>query len=77
MHFLQTLQLLLKNTENVPDGQRPAKFVCVITMVTPEGKCIQARGEIHGELLRAPAGYVTCDQLEPVEYLTYPMEYYC
>ena len=50
------LQLLLKNTENVPDGQRPAKFVCVITMVTPEGQCIQARGEIHGELLRAPAG---------------------
>lgn len=50
------LQLLLKNTENVPDGQRQAKFACVITMVTPEGQCIQARGEIHGELLRAPAG---------------------
>ena len=50
------LQLLLKNTENVPDGQRQAKFVCVITMVTPEGQTIQARGEIHGELLRAPAG---------------------
>ena len=50
------LQLLLKNTENVPDGKRQAKFVCVITMVTPEGQCIQARGEIHGELLRAPAG---------------------
>ena len=50
------LQLLLKNTENVPDGQRQAKFVCVITMVTPDGKSIQARGEIHGELLRAPAG---------------------
>ena len=50
------LHLLLKNTENVPDGQRQAKFVCVITMVTPEGQCIQARGEIHGELLRAPAG---------------------
>ena len=50
------LQLLLKNTENVPDGQRQEKFVCVITMVTPEGQCIQARGEIHGELLRAPAG---------------------
>ena len=29
------LQLLLKNTENVPDGQRQAQFVCVITMVTP------------------------------------------
>lgn len=32
------LQLLLKNTENVPDGQRQAQFVCVITMVTPEGR---------------------------------------
>ena len=50
------LQLLLKNTEHVPDGQRQAKFVCVITMVTPDGQTIQARGEIHGELLRAPAG---------------------
>ena len=50
------LELLLKNTEHVPDGQRQAQFVCVITMVTPEGKTIQARGEIHGELLRAPRG---------------------
>lgn len=50
------LQLLLKNTEQVPDGQRQAQFVCVITMVTPDGKTIQARGEVHGELLRAPAG---------------------
>lgn len=50
------LELLLKNTEHVPDGQRQAQFVCVITMVTPEGQTIQARGEIHGELLRAPAG---------------------
>ena len=50
------LLLLLKNTEHVPDGQRQAQFVCVITMVTPEGKTIQARGEIHGELLREPRG---------------------
>ena len=50
------LQLLLKNTEQVPDGQRQAQFVCVITMVTPEGQTIQARGEIHGELLREPRG---------------------
>ena len=50
------LELLLKNTEHVPDGQRQAQFVCVITMVTPEGQTIQARGEIHGELLRAPRG---------------------
>ena len=50
------LRLLLKNTEQVPDGQRQAQFVCVITFVTPDGKVIQARGEVHGELLRAPAG---------------------
>ena len=50
------LQLLLKNTEDVPDGQRQAQFVCVITFVTPDGKVIQARGEVHGELLRAPFG---------------------
>ena len=50
------LQLLLKNMETVPDGKRQAKFVCVITMVTPEGETIQARGEIHGELLREPHG---------------------
>ena len=50
------LQLLLKNTEHVPDGQRQAQFVCVITMVTPDGEVIQARGEIHGELLREPVG---------------------
>ena len=50
------LELLLKNTEHVPDGQRQAQFVAVITMVTPDGQVIQARGEIHGELLRAPVG---------------------
>jgi XTP/dITP diphosphohydrolase len=50
------LQLLLKNTENVPDGQRQAKFVCVISFATPDGQVIQARGEIHGELTREPKG---------------------
>lgn len=50
------LQLLLKNTENVPDDKRQAKFVCVITLVTPDGQTIQARGEVHGMLLRAPRG---------------------
>ena len=50
------LQLLLKNMENVPDDRRQAKFVCVISFVTPEGTVIQARGEIHGLLTREPAG---------------------
>ena len=50
------LELLLKNTEQVPDGQRQAQFVCVITMVTPDNQVIQARGEIHGELTRQAQG---------------------
>ena len=56
MNDWDRLELLLKNTEQVPDGQRQAQFVCVITLVTPEGLTIQARGEIHGELLREPKG---------------------
>ena len=50
------MMLLLKNTQHVPDGQRQAKFVCVISFITPDGKTIQARGEIHGELTREPRG---------------------
>lgn len=50
------LQLLLKNTEQVPDERRQAKFVCVITLVIPQQEIIQARGEVHGMLLRTPAG---------------------
>ncbi len=50
------MMLLLKNTEHIPDGQRQAQFVCVITFVTPEGQVIQARGEVHGELTREPRG---------------------
>lgn len=48
--------LLLKNMENVPEDQRQAQYVCVITLCTPDGKVIQARGEVHGTLLREPAG---------------------
>ena len=50
------LLLLLKNTEHVPDGLRQAQFVCVITLVMPDGRTVQAHGEVHGELLRHPAG---------------------
>ena len=53
---LGRMNLLLKNMENIPDGQRQAKFVCVITMVTPDGRTIQARGEVHGEIQRTAAG---------------------
>ncbi len=50
------LHLLLQNMLDVPDEQRQAKFVCVITFLAPDGTAIQARGEAHGVLLRQPAG---------------------
>ncbi len=50
------LLLLLKNTENVPDDQRQAQFVCVITLAYPDGRTIQVRGEAHGLLTRQAIG---------------------
>lgn len=48
--------LLLKNMALVPDCARQAKFVCVITLIFPDGRTVQARGEVHGEILRQPRG---------------------
>ncbi len=49
-------QLLVKNMERVPDGQRGARFVSVITLVNPDGTVVSARGELPGEILRQEQG---------------------
>lgn len=49
-------EYLLKQMEHVPDGERGAKFVCVITLAFPDGTAIVARGECAGEILRTPRG---------------------
>ena len=49
-------QLLIRNMDSVPDGERGARFVSVITMVCPDGKVTSARGEICGEILREEVG---------------------
>ena len=47
---------LLKELENVPDGARTARFVCVICVVRPDGKTLYLRGETEGIITRAPRG---------------------
>lgn len=42
---------LLKNMENMPDGQRTGRFVSVITMAMPDGRIYSARGTLEGEIL--------------------------
>lgn len=48
------LNYLLERMQGVEN--RNAKFVSVITMLTPDGKKIVARGECPGKILNAPQG---------------------
>lgn len=47
---------LLKNLESVPEDQRTARFVSVITACFPDGRVVQARGECPGAITREPRG---------------------
>ena len=49
-------QKLIAALEGVPEEERGARFVTVITMLFPDGKEIVARGECPGHIGLAPAG---------------------
>lgn len=50
------IEKLLKELEPVPEQQRTAKFVCVMSAVFPDGRIITARGETYGVILREQRG---------------------
>ena len=47
---------LLEKLQNVPDAQRTARFVSVITCLFPDGKKITARGTCEGVILHEMRG---------------------
>ena len=49
-------EYLLRKLDNVPDEQRTAKFVSVITLIHPDGSTVVARGECPGRILREARG---------------------
>ena len=48
--------LLLENLRDVPEEQRTARFVSVITCALPDGRTVTARGTCEGRITREPAG---------------------
>ena len=48
--------LLLKNMENVPDGERTARYVSSIVCIFPDGRVISAEECCEGIILREPRG---------------------
>ena len=52
----ERLYFLLENMKDVPEEQRTARFVSVITMLIPGHAPLVARGECEGIITHAPAG---------------------
>ena len=50
------VHFLLKNLENVPDGQRGGRFVSAIACAFPDGTEFTVRGECFGQILREMRG---------------------
>ncbi len=47
---------LLENMKDVPDSERGAQFVCVITCLLPDGRKITAKGVCRGTILHRTQG---------------------
>lgn len=49
-------QLVLRELENVPDGERGAAYVCAVACVFPDGERFVVRREVRGRILREYRG---------------------
>lgn len=52
----RNLDLLLAQTADLPDGERTARFVCVLALVSPDGVERTWRATMEGELAREARG---------------------
>jgi len=50
------VELVLSNMQQIPDGQRTARFVCAAVLVTPDGVEVATMGVLEGTLLRESVG---------------------
>lgn len=50
------LEKLLDQLKDVPDNLRSAHFMCVASLVLPDGRQQIAQGRFEGQILRAPVG---------------------
>lgn len=48
--------MLLTRMQSVPDGERQARFVCVVALATPEGDLYIGEGAVEGVIAHAPRG---------------------
>ena len=48
---------MVKLLKDVPNDERTAKYVAVITLIYPDGETLVARGEVHGHILLEPEGH--------------------
>ncbi|MFO7632813.1 MAG: XTP/dITP diphosphatase [Caldilinea sp.] len=49
-------ETLLRELDGVPDGQRTARFRCVVAIAQPDGQAWTAEGAVEGTILYAPRG---------------------
>lgn len=47
---------LLDEMAGIPEGQRQARFICIIAVATPQGKVKTVEGECRGQIALAPRG---------------------